>query len=256
VKKLISIAIVFLLSACGGGGGGGGGGGVTDPVGVWTGTNQYGNTINLMVLPDYKFYSIYGNYSSGGLVLNGFDVGSGALSGSALSGNLKEYSYASSLNQLNATSGSFNASIGNNQITGSSTAQVTSNFTLTPLSSFNFSTAANLSSISGTWTGNINDGSAATTVISSTGQITATVTSTTTLSAGCVFSGTIQPATTGKNYYDITLSTTNTCPFGSQNLSGIGIQYATNSGQSEFIFAINSSPNNIVTFGLLFAAQR
>jgi hypothetical protein len=255
VRKIFSIAIVFLLAACGGGGGGaaGGGGSVTDPVGVWTGTNQYGNTINLMVLPDYKFYSIYGNYSSGVLVLNGFDVGNGALSGNSLSGNLKEYSYTSNVNQLNATSGSFNASIGNNQITGSSTAQVTSSFTLTPLSSYSFATAANLSSISGSWTGNLNDGSAATAVVSSTGQITVTVTSTTTLSAGCIFSGAIQAGSTGKNYYDVTLNTNNACPFGSQNLSGIGIQYITSSGPSEFVFAINNSTNNL---GFLFSAQR
>jgi hypothetical protein len=255
VKKIISIAIVFLLAACGGGGGGaaGGGGSVTDPVGVWTGTNQYGNIINLMVLPDYRFYSIYGNYSSGVLVLNGFDMGSGTLSGSSLSGSLMEYYYSSSPMSLGASTGTFTGTVGSNQITGSSLAQVTSNFTLTPLSSFSFSTAANLSNISGSWTGNLNDSSVTSAVITSTGQVTATVSSTTTFSAGCVFTGNIQPGATGKNYYDVTLSTNNSCGYGAQSLSGIGIQYVTGSGTSEFIFAVNNSAKNL---GLLFAAQR
>jgi hypothetical protein len=49
MKNLFSIIILF-LSACGSGGGNSVG--VSDPVGVLTGTDQHGSTINFMVLPD------------------------------------------------------------------------------------------------------------------------------------------------------------------------------------------------------------
>ena len=251
IKYTIAASAVALLSACGGGGGGGdGGGGNVANVqveGAWQGTTSNNYVVNLIALENNEFYTIFGVNSGSNFLVYGFDQGTTSVSGSSISGSFREYPNGAS-SYTGTVSGT---AVASTSITGTNTyATGRSTFALTPIptATFNYSRAASISDVQGSWTGTMSTGSSAAVSISSTGAIAGS-------SAGCLFSGTATPRSSGKNIMNVSVTFgAAPCVLAGQTATGIAINYtiaATN--QKQLIVAVQDSTKQ---FGSMFFAVR
>lgn len=246
-KLLISISVLG-LAACGGGGGSSSS--APAPVnvsasGVWTGlASPSGYTLNLIVMPDNTLYTNFGVPISGGLGVVGVDFGSVTSSGSSFSGSFKEY-YSNNTSTTGTTSGTV---VANTSLSGTSTFanSSTGSYALTPLTSgsYNFNTPAVLSDITGPWVGTLLTGVATTVTIASNGTLSGS-------GAGCTFTGTIVPDSSGVNVFATSITYGTGCPSVGLVESGITLSYITTSGTRQLISMVSSA-----TTGGAFFAQR
>ena len=240
------ISSLTFLTACGGGGGGTPAANVPAE-GVWTGTTSTGYAIDVLVLENNQFWSMFGNRSGGALSVIGFDQGSGSASGSAFSGNLLEVLYTGT-----TATGSITATtVANTSLNGSASYSNgnTSTFNLAPptSSTYNYNTAANLTTIQGNWSGSLLSGAAASVAITSVGAITGT-------SGGCSFTGTVTPRTSGKNVFDASVTFgASPCALPNQTAVGIALAYTTTGNQTQLLVSVIDSGR---TTGTMFFANR
>lgn len=244
-KQWSLVSSIALLSACGGGGG------AYDvnvsAEGVWTGTTSSGYAIDVLVLENNQFWSMFGNRSGGALSVIGFDQGTGSVSGSTFKGNLLEvlYTGATETGSITATT------VANSSLNGSASYSngYTSTFNLAPptSSTYNYNTAANLATIQGNWSGSLLSGSAATVAITSNGAITGT-------SSGCSFTGTATPRASGKNVFDASVTFgASPCALPNQTATGIALAYTTTANQTQLLVSV---VNSAKTTGTIFFAHR
>ena len=243
---LISALTLITLAGCGGGGGGSTPTPATNAVaaGVWQGTSSSGYTVDLVVLPNNSFATIFGTSTgNGGLNVVGFDIGSGTISGSTLTATgMSEFTSAGYV-----ASGNVTATIVNNtSLIGSASYSTGTNstFNLTPLTGFNYSTPASLATIAGSWTGTSLGGATTVTINSTTGAVAGTV------AGGCSFTGTITPSTVNAYTTSITIGAS-PCTNPNTTINGIGVAYPTTSGTTQLIVEAGSG-----TVGSIFLAQR
>jgi hypothetical protein len=247
--SLVSISFAIALSGCGGGGGGSSS---ATPnavgIGAWQGTSSTGYIVDNLVLPTGHFYAIFGNTNSnGGLGVVGFDSGTYSVSGNNIGANLAEYVYTGAYltgtlagTVTTGTSITGTASYSNNQ---------TSTFSLTPYttSSYNFNTAANLTSIAGNWSGSVLNGTATTATISSGGAVTVS-------NSGCTYSGTATPSTSNYNYFDVSVTSGNQVGCGYLNTTyiGAGISYPLSNGHTQLLVIVENTASHTGTvfFGI------
>ena len=248
--SLFATASILGLSACGGGGGGGSSSSTPAPApanvsaaGVWTGIAlPSGYELNLVVMPNNTLYSLFGTPISGGLSVLGVDFGSVISSGSSFSGSFKEYYY----NNTSTTGTTTGTVVANTSLSGRSTFANggTGSYALIPLTAggYNFNTPAALSTITGSWVGSLLTGVATTVTISSNGTLTGS-------GAGCTFTGTIAPDTSGVNVFATTITYGTGCPSVGLVESGITLSYITTSGTRQLVSMVSSS----TTGGAFFA---
>jgi hypothetical protein len=245
-KIFITAMAAALLAACGGGGGGGT---VTNAVaeGVWSGTTSTNYALQAVVLENGDFYAIFGTSSNGVFSVYGFDQGAAAISGSTLSGALKEYYYNG-----NTYSSALSATVVNGtSMTGTNTWSDNSKTTwaVTPIASstYVYNRAANLSEVSGSWTGTLLNGSSTTITIGSTGVVAGT-------NGSCTFTGSAAPRNSGKNIFNVSLTFGGApCALPNQTVSGIGLDYLATNGKTQLIVALQDSSK---VNGSMFLAQR
>jgi hypothetical protein len=244
---LTTATMAALLTACGGGGGSA----VVNAnaEGAWSGTDSSGSSFNLLVLENGDFYSMYGTNTAGNFLARGFDQGTSSITGSTLKASITEY------DQTGTFTGTVNATVVNNtSIKGSatsSTGNTTVTLTATPLSasysSYNYNTAPVNSDVFGNWSGTTGDGSAANISISTAGGITGS-------NAGCTFTGTAAPRSSGKNVFDMNLTFgPSPCAYPGQKVSGIALNYVLNNGKRQLLAAMQDSTK---ARGYMFFAQR
>lgn len=244
VKAWASISALVLLSACGGGGSA-----ATNVAseGVWKGTTSTGYAIDVLVLENNQFWSLFGNRSGGALSVIGFNQGSGTVNGSKFTGNFLEVLYTGTISTGSLTSNT----VANTSLNGSATYSnsSTSTFTLSPPanSSYNYNTAANLATIQGNWSGSLLSGAGASVAITSSGAITG-------VSNGCSFSGLANPRASGKNVFDVTVTFgASPCVLPNQTTTGVALAYATTGNQTQLLVSVLNSDK---TTGTVFFAHR
>ncbi len=252
-KRSIFCVVSLMLVGCGGnygsssnGGGGGGGNYTGQAQGVYSGTSSAGNSFYTIVLPNDKFYGIYGTLTSSGLLIAGLITGQGTSGSTTYTASVTDFLYTGSV-----TSGSLSGSyVPGSSVNGTLTENAsTATFTGTSLaaSTFNYSTPASLSAISGTWTGKLLDGMTTTVTISSSGTVTGS-------SSGCSFSGTVAADSSNKNFFDVSLTFAGSpCAFPNQTATGVGVEYLLSDGVTHQLLAAVTSGT---TFGTVFAAER
>jgi hypothetical protein len=241
VRKMKFAAIAsatLLVAACGGGSGGGEGavnGANVSVEGAWQGTSSNNYVVNIIALENNEFYTIFGVMNGSNLLVYGFDQGTVTVSGSSLSGSFREYpnGVASYAGTLAATA------VAATSITGTTTySSGSSTFAVTPIPTtiFNYSGAASISDVVGSWTGSLSSGSAGTVTISNTGMISGT-------SAGCLFSGTATPRSSGKNVFNVSVTFgAAPCALAGQTATGIAVNYAiSGTAQKQLIVAVQDS---------------
>jgi hypothetical protein len=115
-----------------------------------------------------------------------------------------------------------------------------------PTSSFNYNTAASVSAISANWNGTLLDGVTTSVSIASNGAVTGS-------SSGCSFTGTVTADSSGKNFYDVSLTFgASPCAFPNQTATGVAIYYLLSDGVTHQLLAGATFGSN----GTVFFAQR
>lgn len=265
IGTLTALGLALALTACGGNGGGGGGGGGTGgnggggtgggtgniaiAEGAWSGTNSLGNNFNMLILEDGSLYSMYGTVTPSGFSAAGFNVGTGSVSGTTLTGTLTQYDFAG-----HRVTGTLNATVVTGvSVNGAATPNgggTPTTFTSTPLPAsypgYLYNTPALASDIAGAWTGFLLDGSAAVFSITSAGALSGT-------NLGCSFTGTVAPRPSGKNVFNVSIHFgSSPCTAANQDATGIAISYITG-GHRQLIAA---AENSAKTLGSMFFALR
>jgi hypothetical protein len=243
VHRLMWIALLLipLVVGCGGSsstniggtGGNGGGGGSTagDAQGVYSGTSSSGYSFETIVLPNDKFYGIYGTLSGTTLLVYGLITGQGVSGTSTYTvSSLNDFFYTGTV-----TPGSISANyVAGTSVSGTETEGATAttfNGTAIPAADFNFETAASVSNITGTWDGALLDGSSATVTIGSNGAVSGS-------NEGCSFSGTVAADSSNKNFYDVSLTFgASPCLLPNQTATGVGVYYLLSNGTTHQLLA-------------------
>ncbi len=236
-KTVATFCVVsLLLVGCGGTGSTSsntGGGGESTPgqaQGVYSGTTSTGYTFDSIVLPNDKFYGIYGTVSGNVLLLYGMVTGQGASSSGTYTASVTDFLYTGVVYTDSLTASYVPNSSVNGTITENGS-QIAFTGTALPASSFNYNTPASLSSISGTWTGTLLNGAPTTVTISASGSVSGS-------SQGCSFSGTVSPDSSNKNFFDVSLTFGgNPCALPNQTASGIGVEYLLSDGVTQQLLA-------------------
>jgi hypothetical protein len=249
MKLLIAATFSLLLVACGGGGGGSSSSTPAPPnvsaAGIWTGlAAPSGYELNLIVMPNNTTYALFGTPVSGGLRLLGVDFGSVTSSGSSYSGSFVEYLF----NNTSYTGTNSGSVVANTSLSGTTQFSNggTGSYALVPLTraGYNFNTPAVLSTITGSWVGSLLTGVATTVTINSNGTLSGS-------GAGCTFTGTISPDTSGVNVFATTITYGAGCPTVGLVESGITISYITTSNNRQLVSMVSSA-----TTGGAFYASR
>lgn len=254
---LAALWMSFVLASCGGTGSkSGGGSGATDlstpgqAQGVYLGSTSTGATLDGVVLPNDKFYAIYGTVSGNVFYICGFATGQGASNSGKYTATENDFDYCGG--GLTVYSGSVSAAYSEgSSISGSISENGTSEtFTgnIPPTSLFNYNTAASEAEVSGSWNGSLTDGEGASISIDSAGNVSGVS------SSGCTFSATVTPDSSGKNFFDVSLTFNGSpCVLPNQSASGIAVNYLLSDGVTNQLIAAVSSGSS---FGIVFAAER
>src|SRR5262249_7431894 len=105
---------------------------------------------------------------------------------------------------------------------------------------YNYDAPASLATIAGAWTLSLTDGTTLNTTISTIGVLTGSSPS------GCTYSGVLAPRSSGKNVFNVTLSSGPApCTYPNLSASGVGIAFATGAGTMQLMFATTNSARTI-----------
>ena len=235
MTKLNAISFVIAaLSGCGGGGGSSSAAPTpTPPVakaqGLFEGVTASGTSLEEIVLEDGSFWGIYGTQSGSGLLVSGFETGQVTSSNNGFSLTFTDFPNPGNTSVSGTGSGSYTASAFNGSVTENG---VTQSFSLSSpaTSAYVYNTPALVSSVTGTWSGNLTDGESGSVTILSDGTFTGTT------SGGCGFSGKFTPRPSGVNVFNVTLNFgVSLCSYPGQVATGIAIVSSLSNGTSELI---------------------
>jgi hypothetical protein len=251
---LILCAVSLILVGCGSGynPGNGGSGGTNyagQAQGVYSGMTSSGFSFSTIVLPNDKFYAIYGTVSGNALILSGLVTGQGTSGNGTYTATVTDYTHAGTTTSGSVSANYVAATSINGSITENGTA-VTFTGAAEPASAFNYNTPASLSAVSGTWTGTLLDGMTTTATISSNGTVTGS-------SSGCSFSATFTADSSNKNFFDISLTFgPSPCTLPNQTATGIAVEYLLSDGVTHQLLAAVTATTPAASFGTVFAASR
>jgi hypothetical protein len=247
---LIFCAVSLMSVGCGqnygGNGGGGGGNYVGQAQGAYSGLSSNGYIFSTIIIPNDKFYEIYGLPSGNTLLLFGLVTGQGSSGNGTYAASVTDFFYTRATN-----SGSVKATyVAGSSLNGTLTENATATtFTgnAEPASSFTYNTAASLSAITGSWTGTLLDGTTTTVTINSDGSVSGS-------SSGCSFSGTVAPDSSNKNFFDVSF-TFGPIPCAPPNLTvtGVAVEYLLSDGVTHQLLA---GATYGTVFGTGFVATR
>ena len=188
----------------------------TKAEGVYSGTltGSSSSVFQLLVLENDEYWSLYGTSSANAFFVAGFIQGQGASSnGSFASSNAKDFGI------VPPASGTVSATyVANTSISGTVAAPGGSvTFSGTPIagSTYDYNTPANLSTIAGSWSLTALNGSSVALTVATGGAFTGN-------SAGCSFTGTLTPRSSGKNVFNLSL-TFGAAPCSLPNQTGTGV---------------------------------
>ncbi len=254
---LFVLCTLLLNAGCGGGGassnsgtpgGKSTGGSSATPgqaQGVYSGTASSGSNFETIILPNDTYYALYGTNSGNTFYIEGMITGQGTSSNGSYTATVIDYYYTGTTYKGSVTA-SYVAGLSiNGTLTETGNPVVTFNGTALPSSSFNYNTPAALSDTSGAWTGMLMNGSTAIVTINPNGTFSGS-------DSGCLFSGTINPDASGKNFFDISLTYGATpCLLPNQTQSGIVIDYLLLDGVTRQLMAGVSAGTN---YGTVFVS--
>jgi hypothetical protein len=250
----IICAVALLLAGCGATSSGTNNNGGGSPnyagqaQGVYSGTTSDTNFFESIVLPNDKFYEVYGTLTGNAYSVSGMVTGQGKSGNGTFTANVADFRYTGQtfLDSIVASvvPGS---SVGGTLIPIGQLSGVSFSGTSLPAASFKYNTPASLTDISGSWTGTLLDGTSTTVNIDSKGALNASA-------SGCIFSGTMVPDPSNKNFFDASLTfESSPCVFPNQTATGIAVDSLLPDGVThQLLIAVTSG----ISEGTVFLAQR
>lgn len=234
LKSVVTFAAMALplvgLSGCGGSGGGGGSSAPATQSaaqGVYHGTLSNGASETTILLEDGSFWSMYGVVSGNVFGVMGITTGTGTSSNGTFTTSYTDFPAPGNVPIKGSGSGTYTGTtlLGTNTENGQS---FTFNLVAPQATTYDYNAPANISAVTGSWTGQLLDGGTATVNIQASGALTGTS------SRGCSFTGTIAPRPSGKNIFNISVTFgAAPCALPNQTASGIIVTYATGSGTTQ-----------------------
>lgn len=210
---------------------------VPAPSGLYAGTtsNTSNPELQYLALENGIVWGIYGRTVSGTFLVAGLLNASGAANnGSYAATDLRDYSPGGTSN--GTVSGSYTAAGALNGVAISTAGTVSFTTNKVTAANYNYDIPAQLSAVTGSWSGTTLDGTATTVTISSAGAVSGN-------SNGCMFTGTIAPRGTGKNVYDVAITFGSMAACDAPNLAatGIGITYPiSGTTRSQFLVGVQN----------------
>ena len=248
----VSVLATLLLVACGGGSSSSNNlssnsSSPSKAQGVYSGTTSSAATFETIILPNDKFYALYGSTSGNVFVVNGMLTGQGQSNNGSYTASITDFYYAGSTYAGTVSATYVPGTSVQGTISEPGIPAVSFSGNAIPASQFNYNAAASVSTISGTWTGMLLDGSTASISINSNGSFSGT-------DSACTFSGTITPDSSGKNFFNVSLTFgSSPCSLPNQSLSGAGVTYLLSDGVTHQLVAAVFSGS---TYGTVFIANR
>jgi hypothetical protein len=210
--------------------------------GVYEDSLSTGYSFETIVLPNDNFYALYGTFSGDTFFITGFVFGSGAESDANFSGSMTDFEYPGTPVGTASLSATFVAGASLKGSLTEGTLNETFTATVPSTTQFNYNAAAQASSIAGSWNGNLLDGESAAVSIDGSGNVTGLS------SLGCSFSGTAEPDSSGKNFYDISLTFGGSpCVAAGQSATGVGIVETLSDGTLQVLAGLKNSGNTLAT---------
>jgi len=249
-KAWILCIIPFILAGCGGSTGSRDSGNAStagQAQGVYSGSSSDGSVFDAIVLPNDTFYAIYGTVIGNVFYIGGTMSGQGTSSNGAYTASVTDFYYTGAVYQGSVTASYVPGSSlkGTLSVNGTSISFTGSSL---PASSFNYSTSASLSAISGDWTGTLLNGATATVTINGGGSFSGSD------SWGCLLSGMITPDSSNRNFFNLSLRFGGSpCLLPNQTASGVAVDYLLSDGMTRQLLASGAVGTSA---GTVFAAQR
>jgi hypothetical protein len=247
-------AAAILLAGCGAtsSGTGSNGGGTThfsgQAQGVYSGTMSNGNAFQSIVLPNDKFYEVYGTLGGNPYSVSGMVTGQGASGNGTFAAGVTELLYTGQMLFDNLTASVVpGATLGGTLIQVGQLSGLSFSGTALPASSFLYNTPASLSQISGNWSGTLLDGTSTTVTISAGGGLNGSA-------SGCLFTGTATADPSNNNFFDATVTFGGLpCALANQTATGIAVNSLLPDGVTQqFLLAVTAG----VSEGTVFLAHR
>jgi len=247
-------AVSLMLAGCGfvGGGtnnnGGGGTGDTGKAQGVYSGTTSSGYYFETILLPNDKYYEIYGTLIGNLYSVAGMVTGQGASGNGTYTANVNEFQYTGQAltDGLSATVVP-DSSLGGTLIPFGKLSGVSFTGTAPAASSFDYNVPASLADISGSWTGTLLDGTSTTVTMNSDGTVSGSA-------SGCPFSGTIVADPSDKNFFDVSVKFGNApCSLLNQTASGVAVDFLLPDGVTRQLWLVVTQGDSA---GTAFLAQR
>lgn len=212
--------------------------------GVYLGSTSSGWSFESIVLPNDKFYAIYGAQSSSSFLIYGLVTGQGHSNANTYSGNVSDYYYTGAT-YTGTLTGNFVAGSSINGTVADTGATLTFSGTAPATSDFNYNTPASPSAVTGSWAGSSLDGSSGTVTVSTGGNISGSL-------SGCSLSGTVTPDTQ-KNFYNVSITFGGSpCLAPNQTATGIAVVYQISGTTTHQLLAAGTTSAG----GTVFAAIR
>ena len=238
--RIAMLATAVALAACGGGGGGA----APAPVatvsaeGIWSGAGSNGVLISFVILENGETWGLYGTSVS----INGALFGNTTTNGSSVSMSGSSFDFISRVTDPGSLTGS---------VVSKSTLNVVSNLGTRLDAAYNasYDQAPSLAALAGTYFGQaVTDSIApqsASVTISGTGAVSS-------IGTGCTTSGSVVPRPTGKNIFNISLTSVGpSCALGNGTVV-TGIGYFNPATRQLIAMALNSAKSD----GLVFSGIR
>lgn len=253
-RRAAACLSVAVLAACGGGGGGGDANPppVSRAEGAYSGslTGSPGlDTFTMVVLENDEFWSIYGDTVGSTLYVYGFMHGQGASSNGSFSGSgAHDYSYTGAVSTANVAA-TYNPGVSASGTLTYTTGIVSFSGTSAALAPYDYNATPSLAEVAGNWNMSALNGDYVQATVQANGSFT-------TVSGGCTSTGTATPRPSGKNVFDVTL-TTGPAPCVSPNTTGTGIAiYAPIVGTTQHQLIVATVANGNPLLGSLAVGAR
>jgi len=241
LKMLSAAALCVVLAACGGGGDGGNDG--SNPPadhgpkleGFYEGTVTGGvaTAFDFIALEDGTFYALA--FDANGSIVS-YEQGTGTSSdGHFSSSNARDFINAPTTNAAIAATFVAGTSF-NGTLTGPD-GTVTLAAAAVPASEFDYNKPAALADVAGNWTMALDDGEYASVTVSNVGAVSSIS------SGGCQATGTAKPRASGKNIFDVSMTSGGApCAYPGQTTTGIALSGTSDDGtRGLIVMTVNSA---------------